>query len=75
MPACLQGYAAGGPQTPYTLRHLDRYLPSTPYPQIVEALLALLREQSLDGAIVGGDRNGVGEPIMRPVYYRVKTAA
>ena len=48
---------------PYALRHLARFPPGTPYPQIAGAVRALLQTPAVSGAMLMLDVTGVGKAV------------
>src|SRR5262245_28056791 len=48
---------------PYALRHLQRFAPGTPYPQIAGSVRALLQTQEVSGAMLMLDVTGVGKAV------------
>jgi hypothetical protein len=48
----------------YALRHLHRFLLGTPYPEVVKAVLGLLRMPPLTGSVLVIDQTGVGRPVV-----------
>jgi hypothetical protein len=48
----------------YSLRHLQRFPPATPYPEIVVAVRALLQTPPLPGAVLVIDETAVGRPVV-----------
>jgi hypothetical protein len=51
------------PRPAYALRHLQRFPPGTPYPEVARSLRALLQTPPLPGAVVGVDQTGVGKAV------------
>jgi hypothetical protein len=48
----------------YALRHLQRFPLGTPYPEVVKAVLGLLRTPPLPGCVLVIDQTGVGRPVV-----------
>jgi hypothetical protein len=48
----------------YSLRHLHRFPPGTPYPAVVDAVVALLRTPPLPFAWLLADYTGVGQAVL-----------
>jgi hypothetical protein len=48
---------------PYAVRHLQRFGPGTPYPQVAAAVRTLLRADEVSGAMLATDLTGVGRAI------------
>jgi hypothetical protein len=48
----------------YALRHLQRFPLGTPYPEVVKAVLTLLRTPPLPGSVLVVDQTGVGRPVV-----------
>jgi hypothetical protein len=48
---------------PYALRHLERFAPGTPYPQVAGAVRALLQTPEVSGAVLLLDVTGVGKAV------------
>jgi len=57
------GWTIADFRPPYALRHLKRFPPGTPYPEIAEALRALLKTPEVSGAVVALDVTGVGRAV------------
>jgi hypothetical protein len=51
-------------QSPYAVPHLHRFTLGTPYPQIVAAVVDLLRSPPLRGSMLVVDQTGVGRPVV-----------
>ena len=54
----------GARQPPYAVPHLHRFPLGTPYPQMVGAVVGLLRTPPLPGCIFVVDQTGVGRPVV-----------
>jgi hypothetical protein len=48
----------------YALRHLRRFPLGTPYPEVIEAVVRLLRTPPLAGTVLGVDQTGVGRAVV-----------
>lgn len=48
----------------YALRHLRRFPPATPYPEVFEAVRDLLRAPPLPGSVLAVDQTGVGKAVV-----------
>ncbi len=48
---------------PYAVRHLERFAPGTPYPQIAESVRTLLQTPAVSGALLLVDITGVGQAV------------
>src|SRR5438270_1326205 len=55
---------APGVRPAYALRHLHRFPPGTPYPAVVDAVVALLRTPPLPLAWLLADHTGVGSAVL-----------
>jgi hypothetical protein len=53
------------------VRHLHRWVPGTPYPQIVADVVTLTKDRSLHGALLAVDQTGVGRPVAELVEKAV----
>jgi hypothetical protein len=61
----LNGYETGADRKPaYDVPHLHRFPLGTPYPEIVTAVVDLLRKQPLKGAMLVVDQTGVGRAVV-----------
>src|SRR5690349_13810296 len=58
------GHTIADLRPPYALRHLHRFPPGTPYPEVAGVLRDLLQTQEVSGAVVGIDFTGVGRAVM-----------
>jgi hypothetical protein len=52
----------------YSLRHLRRFPPATPYPEIVATVRELLRTPPLSGAVLVIDQTAVGRAVVRLLW-------
>ena len=52
------------PKPPYAVPYLQRFPLGTPYPQIVTAVVDLLRTPKLHGSMLVVDQTGVGRPVV-----------
>jgi hypothetical protein len=52
----------------YSLRHLRRFPPATPYPEIVAEVRELLQTPPLPGAVLVIDQTGVGRAVVRLLF-------
>jgi hypothetical protein len=57
------GHTLADFRPPYALRHLARFVPGTPYPQIAGAVRALLQTPAVSGAMLMLDVTGVGKAV------------
>ena len=48
----------------YAVRHLERFVPGTPYPAICAAVARLFAESPLRGSVLAVDQTGVGRPVV-----------
>lgn len=51
-------------QPPYSVRHLQRFYLGTPYPEVVSAVIELLRKPPLPGCLLLVDQTGVGRAVV-----------
>src|SRR5262245_19486962 len=47
----------------YALRHLERFVPGTPYTEVCARLAALFAQAPLRDSLLGVDQTGVGKPV------------
>lgn len=57
------GYTIADIRPPYALRHLERFAPGTPYPQIAASVRAVLQTPEVSGAMLMVDVTGVGKAV------------
>lgn len=57
------GHTIADFRPPYALRHLERFPPGTPYPQIAGSVRALLQTPEVTGAMLMLDVTGVGKAV------------
>jgi hypothetical protein len=50
---------------PYSLRHLRRFPPATPYPEMIAAVRDLMNTPPLPGAVLVIDQTGVGRAVVQ----------
>jgi hypothetical protein len=56
--------AAGRKVPHYAVRHLQRFVPGTPYPAVCAAVARLFAEPPFRGSLLAVDQTGVGRPVV-----------
>src|SRR5262245_8015174 len=71
-PHVLPGAPAAERRPAYALRHLARFPLGTPYPQVADAVVALLQRPPLPGCVLVVDQAGVGRPVVDVLAERIR---
>src|SRR4051794_16190667 len=58
----------------YAVRHLERFSPGTPYPDVAARLAGLFASPPLESSVLVLDRTLVGNPVLR-LFHRAKIQA